>query len=275
MKLEDKIAESARLIANYPATKMALLCSFGKDSMVLLHLIRETLPISNMSCHRYPIPIIFYRHPFFPWKNWFADGVIGSWALEVHDYLPVAAGIKCNSERLELVARYSFGDEGTMDLPMNTEPPMERRDFLCGLNDWVLRPKALATTFPWETVFMGHKSSDIDQFEGHVPLGYDCVDIGGTNLVFPLRDWSDVDIWDYIETNHVPYHKGRYQNRVEIADKWSNPDYVHACTRCIDPRNKAERVYCPKLETEVENVGRKVARLEGVPEYVQKEEAKC
>ena len=62
----------------------------------------------------------------------------------------------------------------------------------------------------------------------------------GVNAVFPLRHWTDQDVWDYTELNRVPYDKRRYQNRAELDDKWLNPDYVHACTACIDPREDAQ-----------------------------------
>jgi hypothetical protein len=236
------------------------MCSFGKDSMVLLHLVRETLGKS--------LPVIFYRHPYFPAKWEFADQVIRSWGLVVHDYPPLVAGIKANDEHLELVARYEFGHEGAMDLPLNTAPPVSRRDFICGLNDWVLRPKAGVITFPWGTVFMGHKSSDVDPYEGPVPLKQDSVNIGGVDVVFPLRYWTDKDVWDYLETNHVPYDARRYQERAELADTWLNPDYIHACTKCIDPREKDE-VICPKTGKTVPNVSTQVLRLDHRPDYIE------
>jgi len=263
---QEKITQAKELIHARAGNKPALMCSFGKDSMALLHLARETLGKT--------VPVICYRHPSFPAKWEFANDVIKSWGLTVHDYPPMTAGIKAKEDRLELVARYEFGKDGTMDLPMNTLAPVARRDFICGLNDWVLRPKAGLITFPWETVFMGHKSSDVDPYEGPVPLKTDSAEIGGVDLVFPLRAWSDADIWDYIEANHVPYDKRRYQDRAELPDKWLNPDYIHACTACIDPRNKAKSVFCPLVQTTVRNMGAHVLRLDTVPHYIEKEEGK-
>jgi 3'-phosphoadenosine 5'-phosphosulfate sulfotransferase (PAPS reductase)/FAD synthetase len=238
--------------------KPAVMCSFGKDSMVLLHLVREAL--GN-------VPVIYHRHPWFPAKNEFADSIIRSMGLEVHDYPPSMCGVKFDDNSLELVARYAFGNSG-IDLPMNVEQPIPRRDFVCGLNDWMMRPKA-AVEYPWRTAFIGHKSSDVDQFEGAVPLNADHVAAGGVDIVFPLRDWTDADAWDYIETNHVPYDKRRYHNRAELPDKWLNPDYLHACTKCIDPRNDAREVFCPKLNVSVPNVGDRVLRLQSRPDYIR------
>jgi hypothetical protein len=184
----------------------------------------------------------------------------------------MAAGIKTKPGMLELVARYSFGTQGGMDLPLNTLPPHPRRPIVCGLNDWVLRPKAGAITFPWRTVFMGHKSSDVDPFEGPVPLKTYQTRIGGVDVVFPLRDWTDADVWDYLDANHVPTDTRRYQERRELADKWLNSDYLNACTKCMDPEQPAE-VLCPKTGRTVPNVSAQILRLENQTSYIEREAA--
>jgi hypothetical protein len=279
MNLQDKIAHAKHLIYEWGAGQAVLLCSFGKDSMVLLDLIRQVLPArtgrGRMNCHSYPLPVIYHRHPYFPAKHEFADSVIRSWMLEVYDFPPVACGVKCRGQRsevggrLELVTRYQIGN-GVIDLPMNTEAPIERRPFVCGLQ-WLTRPKTLGAQWPWETVFIGHKSSDVDPYEGPVPLKADRVETAGVNAVFPLRHWTDQDVWDYTELNAVPYDKRRYVNRGEFSDKWLNPDYIHACTACIDPRVNSKTVLCPKLGGElVRNMGPTVMRMETLPDYIDK-----
>jgi hypothetical protein len=280
--LEDKIAHAKHLIYEWGAGPAVLLCSFGKDSMVLLDLIRQVLPAragsARMNCHSYPLPVIYHRHPYFPAKDEFADSVIRSWMLEVYDFPPAACGVKAKGDRLELVTRYQIGT-GVIDLPMNTEPPIERRPFVCGLQ-WLTRPKTLGAQWPWQTVFIGHKSSDVDPYEGPVPLKADRVETAGVNAVFPLRHWTDQDVWDYTELNAVPYDKRRYRVKEqgshaangrweEVPDKWLNPDYVHACTACIDPRETRKAVPCPKLGGElVRNLGPTVVRMEQLPDYI-------
>lgn len=268
MTFDDKIKHATALIRYFPEPR-ALMCSFGKDSMVLLHLAREVLPPNPMLVHQYPVHVIYHRHPWFPAKNEFADSVIRSWSLEVFDYAPISTGIKYNDERLELVARYPFGN-GCMDLPMNIEEPNKRQDFACGLQ-WMLRPKQNGMTWNWKTVLIGHKSSDVDPFDGPVPLKHDAAKTADVNLVFPLRHWTDNDIWDYIEQHHVPYDKRRYAGRMETPNKWLNPDYLHACTACVDPRQPKE-VFCPKLNRMVANVSDGVPRFGALPDYIKKEE---
>src|SRR5215475_6165411 len=105
--LEDKIAYAKHLIFEWGDDHAALMCSFGKDSMALLHLVRETLGKD--------LPVIYYRHPYYPAKQQFANQVIESRGLTVHDYPPFAAGVKVKPDMLELVARYGFGENGALD----------------------------------------------------------------------------------------------------------------------------------------------------------------
>lgn len=268
MTYEEKLSHATALLRHFPSPQ-ALMCSFGKDSMVLLHLIKNVLTGNELRSGAYPIPIIWHKHPWFPAKNEFAESIVCLWNLEVYDSPPIACGIKAKADMLELVARYPFGG-GAMDLPINTEQSLKRREFVCGLQ-WLERPKSSGMQWPWVTVFIGHKDSDVDPYEGNVPLKHDAADAGGVNLVFPLRHWTDDDVWQYIEENNVPFDKRRYAGRLEVPDHTLNPDYINACSKCIDPREDAKEVLCPKLNKMVPNLSRKVLRLEGLPDYVKKE----
>jgi hypothetical protein len=276
----NKIEQAKTLIreAMERGQRPALLCSFGKDSMALAHLIRDCAPPNAWSTHGFPIPVIYLRDPWFPWKHRFAEQTAASWAMEVHNFPPAAAGVKAKGhsgsepERLELVSRYSLATD-YLDIPKNTASPEDypRRDYLCGLRDWILRPKTSLATFPFDVLFHGHKSSDVDPHEGPVPLRSNREKVNDRlELYFPLERWSDDDVWDYLEQNKIPFDRARYgDGRGELADTWMNPDWTHACTACIDPRSIEEKVFCPKIKSFVPNVGRKVLRLDGRPAYVQ------
>jgi hypothetical protein len=109
-------------------------------------------------------------------------------------------------------------------------------------------------------LWVGHKGCDSDPI-----LGGDAgtrinsrFGQGWMNFMFPLRDWTHDDVWEYIEKNNVPWDKDRYEKEDgkyrEKADRSFNVDYVHACTACIDRRNTAAKyVYCPKFKGVVEN----------------------
>lgn len=271
-KLEDSLTliEQAIVASKRPVVLM----SFGKDSMVMAHLIRRVGARGAFPrTHGFPIDVIYHRDPWFAAKHEFAERITRSWSMEVHDFPPFAAGVKVKPEMLELVARYNFGS-GAMDLPRNVCKPEEypRRDYICGLNDWLLRPKTLIEDYIWDTAFMGHRDCDVDPFEGAVPLKSDEVNAGGVRLLFPIRHWTDAELWDYIRAEHIPVQETRYRSDgTEYEDKWHNNDYVHACTACVDPRETRENVYCPKLQKDVKNRGAQVLQLHAQPEYWEKE----
>jgi hypothetical protein len=239
-----------------------MMSSFGKDSMVMLFIVFRIM--------RKRIPVIYHGSPWKPWKNDFAQGVIKAYQLEVYDYLPTASGIKVKPERLEIVNVYQMGKEPhhAIQLPVNILPP--DKNFLCGLR-MLARPKG-GILYQWNLTLIGHKSCDVDQFEGHMPLKSDLVEIEGMPAVgFPLKDWSEEELWEFIEQRRVPVQYGtRYKERKEIEDKDFNNDYIEACTACIDPRNP-ETVYCPLVNREIPNVSANILKFEGKPSYIEGE----
>jgi 3'-phosphoadenosine 5'-phosphosulfate sulfotransferase (PAPS reductase)/FAD synthetase len=260
----SKITDSIELIKAWIAKsrRPAAMLSFGKDSMVMAHLIRN-------GSSTFPVDVIYHRDPWFPHKNEFADEIIRSWGMTVHDFPPMTAGVKVKPDMLELVARYSFGIR-EIDIPKNVCRPEDypRRDFICGLKDWIQRPKAFVMNYPWDTVFIGHRSADVDQFDGPIPLKSDTAKGGGVNIVFPLRHWTDAELWDYIEKHSVPVQQPRYSGKAE--DRWHSNDYTHACVACIDPREWRPSVFCPKLKCLVPNHGAEVFQLRTDVEYIER-----
>ena len=84
------------------AKRPAVMLSFGKDSMVLAHLIRG-------ECTKpFPVDVIYLRDPWMPVKNMFADTTARSWGMYVHDYPPMNSGVKVNDEMIELVSQIQF-----------------------------------------------------------------------------------------------------------------------------------------------------------------------
>jgi hypothetical protein len=105
MNLESKIDEAQNLVHKVlaQAKTPAIMSSFGKDSMVMLHLIRSL---------KRDLPIVFYRESFMPKKYRFANAVIDEWDLTVYDYSPfrnccggkkrMCRGYKCLYHREEI-----------------------------------------------------------------------------------------------------------------------------------------------------------------------------
>jgi 3'-phosphoadenosine 5'-phosphosulfate sulfotransferase (PAPS reductase)/FAD synthetase len=268
-KLPHSIDVIKAAVAN--ARRPAAMLSFGKDSMVMAHIIRASVGVNPLRAHAYPIDVIYHRDPWFPHKSSFADSVIRSWSMEVHDFPPMTTGVKVKPDMLELVARYSFGIR-ELDIPKNVCSPQDypRRDFICGYNDWINRPKSFVMHYPWDVVFIGHKSSDVDQFDGAIPLKADTAKGGAVNIVFPLREWSDDDVWNYIDEHKIPVQQARYHIATKSESNWHSNDHINACTACIDPRVTTPTVFCPKLKTDVPNHGAEVFQLRTDAEYIER-----
>lgn len=225
--------------------KPVFMCSFGKDSMVLLHLLQGR-----------QIPVLFHRDPWWPEKYAFADRIIAKYQLEVHDYAPSAMTLWEGKEIMAFTSHYQVGyhPEAILQVPKNIVEPEVGGRFLCGLKDVLKRPTG-AFNYPWDCAIVGHKSSDQDQIAGKIPLNCDIKQGAGItpDLAFPLRNWTDKDIWDYIEEQGVEVQDDRYdaQNRKEWPDKRFNSDYAHVCIACCDRRSPALSVVCPKTGYEV------------------------
>lgn len=235
-----------KALRNFKAPCIA--CSFGKDSIVLLHILNRRMGLK--------IPVVFWRESFAPKKYSYANRIIEDWDLRVIDYPPTATAVTKKNGVLEVMNYYSIGQK-YMLLPTGVVPIEEGKEFLCGLKDIVEKPKG-AFNFPFDLIFMAHKSSDVDPCHGPVPLHADINLVRNTAATaYPLRDWNDEDVWKYIENESIPIHEGRYEKLdgkwQEREDKSLNPDYFSACTSCLD-KDHARAVYCPRLNCTVPNV---------------------
>jgi hypothetical protein len=224
------------------------MCSFGKDSMVILDLLRKK---------KIP-PILFHRDPWFPEKYQFADRIINYYGLTVHDYSPSFMTLWQGKSVMAFVSHYQVGyhKDAILQVPKNIVPPDGGR-FLCGLREVLKRPTG-AFNYPWDVAIVGHKNSDKDSIAGEIPLNCDIKQGGGLtpDLAFPLRNWTDEDVWEYTEENNLPVQADRYDqaNRLELPDKRFNSDYAHVCIACCDSRSKSLSVMCPKYGYEVSTV---------------------
>jgi 3'-phosphoadenosine 5'-phosphosulfate sulfotransferase (PAPS reductase)/FAD synthetase len=246
MTLNDKVDSAERIIKEMLASakRPAFMCSFGKDSMVLLDLLTK-LPID--------LPIIFHKDPAYPEKFQFANSIIQEWRLEAHDYAPLAMSMAEGNGALNLVSHYQIG-EGVLLLPKNIEAGDE-----CGLKH-LLRPTG-TFNYPWDSVIIGHKSSDKDNVAGSLALHHYVKSgpINVPNAYFPLINWTDDDIWAYTRQNGVPQQEDRYDiaSGKEKPSRSANSDYVHGCFACVDRRNSG-CVHCPKIGKDVPVIADKV-----------------
>lgn len=243
------------------ATNPAIMCSFGKDSLVLVHLTRTYLT---------DLPVIFYKEPTMPKKYRFARQVAEEWNLKVYEYQPARTGLQQTGAVVEFVNSYPIG-KGLMNLALNRIEPKEGEECLCGVLDFLSKPVA-ASSFPFDVVFHGHKSVDQDPSYKKLTLKQQVVvNPGSATLVFPLKDWTDDDVWQYIEENQLPIHHDRYEKLdgkwVNKEDKTFNPDCFPLCAKCLLSNSE---IYCPKFKRFVPGLREKITITKPfVPNYVE------
>lgn len=250
MTINDKL-ESARhwlqhMAENYKAP--AILLSFGKDSVVMLHISRQM---------GYRWPCISYQDPWWPERYSYAQALSAAWKLEVHLPIPQELALYEQDGMLQTVANYGLGTE-SMNLPRDVIRYDEHKKLgneICLRDDFFTRPVG-KSSFPWDVIAHGQKGSDTNPIFGKagVTVYKKMLKKGAPDAVYPLKDWTDDDVWDYIQEHQLPMHEGRYdvKNRTVWQHRRDDIDYVPACARCVD-RSEAELVWCPKVQEIIAN----------------------
>lgn len=247
-----------------------VMSSFGKDSMVMLHLIRlETRGLRGL-------PVLFHREPHHPLKYAFANRVIAQWDLTVYDYPPEDVQVVDDAAgRVQEVINLHRAGARMVYLPTGLKPRVEGEPWLCGLFDLYLKPKCEGYQYPWDLAFIGHKDTDVDPVLGEVPLRTRLVVSPGEPtpaFAYPLKDFTDADVWEYTRAHGLLVNDLRYSPRPpheELEDLTYNPDYFRACTACMDRDKAGEMVACPRYEKAVPSVAGTIARydLAQLPTY--------
>lgn len=247
MIYEEKVAKAAQLIADVlkVAKNPCVMCSFGKDSIAVLHMVKKQRDLK----------VVFHREPFQHHKYEYANRVMLEWDLAMVDYPPLGTTVQ-DGDEFEIVNQYQAGNRHVY-LPTGIRPPVPGHKLVCGLDDIYNKPTG-TFNYPFDMAFHGHKSVDVDPILGAVPLRSDvAMNLGAISAAFPLRHFTNDDVWRYIEENGIPIHHERYEKVDsqwrERADKTLNPDYMNACTACMSAKN-GPSVFCPKLNCEVSTV---------------------
>lgn len=253
-RLDALVAQSTgfleRMLTRYQ--KPMLLWSGGKDSTVLLHLALQIKP---------DMPVVQYRDPWFPRRWVWMQSLAADWGFTLFDYPPTYVGLYHQDGGLAAVSQYHIGNDRYLQLPRDIidwtpDKTGDHNRWLCAREEFLGRPTG-TMSFPWDLMLIGHKTTDEDPLLGQVALLTDHVEHTGdkadmADLAFPLRDWTDDDIWNYIEVYQVPMQASRYDivNRRSRPDKRENSDYLPMCVNCVDCRGTVgEMVPCPKYGT--------------------------
>lgn len=155
------------------ATCPAVLSSFGKDSMLLLHLAREVCDPT----------VLWFRDGT---AESFAKSVIRDWDLTVYSWLPADEYVLIDKERQVLISEYSFGDDR---LPMLTDlvPGGEVSTTLVNLAPGPLYP-------PFDVILWGAKDCDSHWVKGAGKFKDDGFQLGGAKVYAPIRHLTDAQV---------------------------------------------------------------------------------
>jgi hypothetical protein len=240
----------------------AVMWSGGKDSTAMLHLLLFKVGVK--------LPVIQWREPRLRTRYAHSDRLAAKWDLEMYDWAPYGFAIQdgydieTGEPRLDFVKGYEMAPHKLMLLFLGTETPEPGGPYVCGL-EALQRPTG-RFNFPWGGVFHGQKSADVDLIKGQVPLAQDVVRPDGAPMqFFPMRHWSDADIWNYLESEGVPNDETRYEKADGVwqhkKDKANNADYYPVCWNCVN-RHLADTVYCPKLKCETNNISQQATYID-------------
>lgn len=231
--IQDLIRQTSGFIAEQLATseKPCALSSFGKDSMVLLWLIREQKP---------DIDVLYFDAFPSPTKHEFAHKIIQKWGLSVHS--PVARGRDAvtNGDHLELAELHELAPGQFTYFPIEAEAEyVPDENCLCGLEKLTTEVSP-ECEFHFDAAFVGIRGDDVDPTWGDgAPPSYVIHRGDNFRLVYPLKNWTEKDIWQATDLLEIPQNWARY-SRNEMA---ANNDYYPLCTKCL---GSDSGVICPQ-----------------------------
>lgn len=242
--IEDTLAEVDTILKQYRSP--AIYASFGKDSTVLVHLLKH-----------FRLPIICHRPPTQPGKWAYANRMIEDWSLEVYDWPPERVALQERDDSLYIVSAYSAGHNAQQLIVQRTMQHCGTSSLdaneVCGLD--ALRRPIAKFDIAWDVAFCAQKNGDPGI--GKEPMKIDIAlhqRVNALDVAFPLRNWTDGDIYEYLVKYKVPMDGNRYdvdgaKSRgllVEKSSKELNGDVIGGCFNCVR-RGEKDSVICPKL----------------------------
>lgn len=244
------IDSTCRLVADElaRARNPAVAWSGGKDSQVLLFFARLIKP---------GVTVIYFPGLPHPTKHLFAESMAKEWNLNLYAPYPRAREAISKDGHVELVELYELAPKRFMYFPVEAAKDYEPDASAdCGLAFLNEEPVA-ARADDFDAVFIGHRNDDVDPTHGRAPLKEYVVDCGDFRYVYPLRDWTEDDVWAASRLLGIPQNEARYRDR----DRGADNDHHDLCTRCFLGGPGRTSVICPKTGEETETAFEE-ARLE-------------
>ena len=181
-------SERIRHIARQRPDGLVASTSFGAQAAVMLHLLKEHAP---------DVPIVFIDTGYlFPETYQFAEQLIKTWDLNLKVYHP-----RYSAARLEALygKLWEQGEKGADKYSMLTKvEPMNR-----ALQD-------LQAKFWLSGLRRAQSSTRVDRAFAEQQKA--------TTKLYPILDWSDEDVADYMAEHELPRHPLVSQGYVSIGD---------------------------------------------------------
>jgi hypothetical protein len=225
---------------------------FGKDSICLVHLANRDMKLGW--------PVMFHRDPYFPEKYRFANEIIRKWNIVAWDYPPRNTSVFYRNGVFEVARHYGIGyGDLALCAQLYTPDRFVEGEYLCALRDVYQQP--LGTfDYRWDVCLSGHRFVETKPHSGHKQAGIKWAhkhNIGSCDVSYPLRDWSNQDVFAYHVMNGIPINSDVYDEvggeLVPKNDNRFNPDRRPACFECMK-RDNPKMVLCPKRMCLVNNV---------------------
>jgi 3'-phosphoadenosine 5'-phosphosulfate sulfotransferase (PAPS reductase)/FAD synthetase len=238
--MKTKIETALRYITDKLATSSApVVCwSGGKDSQMLLFLVRQITK---------ELPIAYFQLAEDARKDAWIHEMSNVWDLRLHIMQPCARDLAANGSHVEVLHFFQIG-EILLHVGMQSSA-VQKSNMICAVKQHLSATSD--DKMDADLIFHGHKSSDTDTMYGPVRLKSDSFRWGNTELCYPLRDWTDADIWAASEYLNVPQNYRRYDRttKQKLPSDAFNNDYYPLCSNCIQPGQTTKTVACPKVGT--------------------------
>lgn len=236
-------------------------CGFGKDSVVMLHLIRSMGYKWDIMCH---------REPEFPVKWRYAHKIMELWNLTCYDYPPTDCSIFYQNNTFCVVTHYNVG-AADLVLPgiLYTPETFTEGEYLCSLKDIYDQPKCHGFDYRWDVGLLAARCDEKHpHFQGILGQQNETkLNIGSADFVSPMLSWTGQDVYQYFVDNGIPINTDVYEvindELVSKKDCTFDPDRRPACFECMKPENP-ETVFCPKRMSNVQNLSGLLGITKGV-----------